>query len=118
MILVIQPQLDEARDPCVPSPCGPFSICRNTGNQPSCSCSLGYIGSPPNCRPECVSNQDCISSLACISEKCKDPCPGSCGQNAKCSVINHVSICTCFEGYKGDPFTACALEPVQGKLIN
>lgn len=116
-ISVTVPQLDEARDPCVPSPCGMNALCRNTGGQASCSCSPNYLGSPPNCRPECVTNQDCISSLSCINEKCKDPCSGSCGRNAQCSVINHVSICTCLAGYKGDPFTECRLEPLQGKEI-
>lgn len=109
-----QPVLDEVKDPCVPSPCGAFSTCRNFGGQASCSCSPGYIGSPPNCRPECVTNQDCISSLACINQKCKDPCLGSCGQNARCSVMNHLAICSCLEGYKGDPFTACTVEPLKG----
>lgn len=113
-ISAIQPQLDETRDPCVPSPCGANAECRAIGGQASCSCRTGYIGSPPNCRPECVTNQDCISSLACINEKCVDPCPGSCGRNAQCTVLKHISICTCFEGYKGDPFTGCELAPIQG----
>lgn len=111
---VLQPQLNEERDPCVPSPCGLNAICRNVGGQPSCSCSLGYFGSPPNCKPECTTNQDCISSMACSNEKCIDPCPGSCGKNAKCFVNNHIAICTCLEGYKGDPFFACEFEPLQG----
>lgn len=111
---VIQPQLDETRDPCVPSPCGMNSMCRNVGDQASCSCSPNYLGSPPNCRPECTTNTDCISSHACINEKCRDPCPGSCGLNARCSVFNHVAVCTCLEGYKGDPFTSCVLKPQQG----
>lgn len=113
-ISVSQPVQDEFRDPCLPSPCGAFATCRNFRDQASCSCSPGYIGSPPNCRPECITHQDCISSLACINEKCKDPCLGSCGQNALCSVINHVAICSCLEEYKGDPFTACVKQPLQG----
>lgn len=111
-----QPVLDENRNPCVPSPCGMNSQCREIGNQPSCSCNPGYLGSPPNCRPECVTNQDCLSSMACLNERCVDPCPGSCGQNARCSVINHVSMCTCIDGYKGDPFTLCTRIPLQGKI--
>lgn len=103
--------LPEPLNPCVPSPCGPNSECRDTNGSPSCSCSATYIGSPPNCRPECVINSECPSNLACIREKCQDPCPGSCGLNAQCSAINHVSICTCFEGYTGDPFRACTVQP-------
>lgn len=99
------------RNPCVPSPCGPNSECRDIGGAPSCSCLPNYIGSPPNCRPECTINSECPSNLACIREKCRDPCPGSCGVGAHCSVINHTPICTCPEGYTGDPFSYCQVKP-------
>lgn len=98
-------------NPCVPSPCGPNSICQDINGAPSCSCISGYYGSPPNCRPECTINSECVSRLACIRQKCTDPCPGSCGFGAQCSVINHVPICTCPEGYTGDPFTSCQPKP-------
>lgn len=111
---VSQPQFDEIRDPCVPSPCGQNALCHTIGEQAACSCSPGYFGSPPNCKPECTTNEDCISSLACTNEKCIDPCLGSCGKNAKCVVIMHVAICSCLEGYNGDPFSACEIKPVQG----
>lgn len=54
-----------------------------------------------------------MSNKACILKKCIDPCPGSCGLNARCSVINHTPICICLEEYIGDPFTNCqpALPP-------
>ena len=65
------------------------------------------IGSPPNCRPECVINSDCPSDKACISRKCQDPCPGLCGVNAYCRVRNHIPICVCNQGYEGDPFSRC-----------
>lgn len=96
-------------NPCVPSPCGPNAICRVAGDQPSCSCQPNYVGAPPNCRPECVVNTDCPSTMACIADKCKDPCPGSCGFNAECRVQNHIPICRCSDGYTGDPFTTCTV---------
>lgn len=98
-------------NPCVPSPCGPYSHCRNTAGYPSCSCLENYIGIPPNCRPECVINADCSSEKACINEKCQDPCPGSCGLYTKCTVYDHIPVCTCEEGYTGDPFTICHRKP-------
>lgn len=98
-------------NPCVPSPCGPNAECRDANGIPSCSCLQTYIGSPPNCRPECTVNSDCSPSQACIREKCRDPCPGSCGTFAQCSVMNHVPICSCFEGYTGDPFSNCYPKP-------
>ena len=98
-------------NPCVPSPCGPNSQCQAFGDVPSCSCLPSYIGAPPNCRPECVINSECPSNLACINEKCRDPCPGACGINAVCSVHNHVPICTCLDGYEGDALSSCSPKP-------
>lgn len=98
-------------DPCVPSPCGSYAECRPRGEAPSCSCLPGYLGVPPNCRPECRINSDCPSSQACINEKCRDPCPGSCGFGAICNVINHTPSCTCPAGYTGDAFSHCQPEP-------
>ncbi|XP_026684041.1 LOW QUALITY PROTEIN: neurogenic locus notch homolog protein 1-like, partial [Diaphorina citri] len=107
------PQEDEIiTNPCYPSPCGPYSQCRDIGGSPSCSCLPNYIGSPPNCRPECTSNATRMSNdRACINEKCQDPCPGSCGYNAECKVINHTPICTCPQGYVGDAFSGCYPKP-------
>lgn len=74
---------------------------------PACSCLPNYLGTAPNCRPECVLNSECSGQLACINQKCIDPCPGSCGFEARCHVNNHVPICTCNDGYVGDPFIQC-----------
>lgn len=68
------------------------------------------MGSPPTCRPECVLSTDCPQHQACIKQKCRDPCPGTCGINARCQVINHNPICTCKAGFTGDPFVTCQLE--------
>lgn len=99
---------NDPENPCVPSPCGPNSQCRVIGTQAACSCVPNYIGQPPNCRPECTINAECPSNLACIKEKCQDPCLGSCGVNALCSVVNHNAICTCISGYEGDPTMQCS----------
>lgn len=99
-------------NPCQPSPCGPYSQCKDINNTPSCSCLPEYIGSPPNCRPECVVNVECSNQLACINQKCKDPCPGSCGANAECRVVNHVPMCICSTGYTGDAFVQCFVQDV------
>lgn len=77
-----------------------------------------YIGSPPSCRPECSINTDCPTSQACIQQKCRDPCPGSCGIGALCSVSRHTPICTCPDGYTGDAFTVCNLKPPGKFIIN
>lgn len=109
MFLALLPiiEMDSFNNPCVPTPCGANANCKITNQQASCSCIAGYNGSPPNCRPECVINAECPLNLACINEKCVDPCPGSCGISSLCSVVSHIPICACPTGYVGDPFKEC-----------
>lgn len=100
-------------NPCVPSPCGPNSQCKVQGESPSCSCLPEFIGSPPSCKPECITNSECSYNLACVNMKCKNPCPGACAPNAECHIVSHSPICQCKNGYVGDPFSQCILQ--QGK---
>jgi hypothetical protein len=114
---IIATERDEPlRNPCEPSPCGPNSKCRVTNGHAVCSCITGYVGTPPTCRPECVISADCSQDRACLNQKCRDPCPGNCGINARCHVINHNPICTCTPGYNGDPFVKCHKEISKEKL--
>ena len=97
-----------ADDPCDPNPCGPYSNPPKViGDRCHCTCLPEMIGSPPNCRPECVMNSDCPNDKACVNNKCKDPCPGVCGIHASCHVTNHIPQCTCDPGYSGNAFVAC-----------
>lgn len=106
--IVREPEIvEKPRDVCQPSPCGPNSECQSTGSAPICRCLQGYIGNPPNCRPECIINPDCPTNQACINNKCRDPCPGSCGTHAECRVISHAVTCTCAQGFTGNPFIQC-----------
>jgi hypothetical protein len=101
----------ETITPCIPNPCGTNAQCREQNGAGACSCIDQYIGNPyEGCRPECVLNSDCPSNRACLQNKCQDPCPGTCGQNAECQIVNHLPSCTCFSGYTGDPFRLCRLE--------
>lgn len=109
LLAVETPIVVESQDPCVPSPCGPNAVCRSRGNTPTCSCLPSYIGRPPNCRPECTNNAECPGHLACQNEKCRDPCPGSCGLHTTCVVIKHSPVCSCLEGFTGDPFNGCSV---------
>lgn len=91
-------------DPCNPSPCGLNAQCSNG----ICSCITEYRGDPyRECRPECVQNSDCPYDRACANNKCVNPCVGICGQNAECSVVNHIATCSCTQNYEGDPFNLC-----------
>ena len=59
-------------------------------------------------KPECVSDPECPTQLACINEKCKNPCYShTCGRNAECTVKNHRPICVCLQGFVGNPQTIC-----------
>lgn len=97
----------EPVDPCNPTPCGPYSKCRVFNGHAVCTCLDICVGSPPNCRPECIVSSDCRPDKACINQKCQDPCAGMCGIDAQCQVVNHNPICSCFNGYTGDPFVRC-----------
>lgn len=93
-----------ARNPCNPSPCGINTVCKDG----TCTCLPEFFGDPyTGCRPECVLNNDCSQDKACIRNKCVDPCPGTCGQNANCAVVNHIPICSCIDGYAGNAFLSC-----------
>lgn len=92
-------------DPCNPSPCGANAQCNNG----QCTCLPEYQGDPySGCRPECVINNDCSRDKACVRNKCIDPCPGTCGQNAICDVINHIPMCSCPQGMAGNAFVQCS----------
>lgn len=100
-------------DPCGTSQCGANSQCRVVNQVAVCSCLPTYIGSPPTCRPECVTSSECATDKACVQQKCVNPCPSSCGQNSDCRVINHAPLCSCLRGYTGDPFTVCFSIPCE-----
>ena len=66
-------------------------------------------------RPECTQDPECPQHLACIREKCKNPCStNTCGIKAKCNSQNHRAICVCIIGYVGDPYSICE----ERKLVN
>lgn len=108
----LPPPVKEFINPCYPSPCGANAVCKELNGAGSCMCIPEYFGNPyEGCKPECVLNTDCQSNKACIRNKCTDPCPGVCGSSAICQVINHVPVCTCFDGYTGNPFQFCHIIP-------
>ena len=111
LIFIAEPVVYDPINSCIPTPCGPNSQCSIHNSLPVCSCRPYYIGRAPNCRPECSVNTDCSSNLACLQLKCTNPCVGSCGLNAECSVVNHLPICSCKNNLIGDPFVRCYEKP-------
>lgn len=103
---------------CLPNPCGPFSQCRIHDNKVlSCSCLPSYIGNPPNCRPECITSNDCPNNKACQNNLCKNPCEGACGRGAQCDVVYHKAVCTCQPNLIGDPYRNCYPRISSGKIV-
>jgi len=118
LILVTVRPVEAPRRPCEPSPCGSNAICRERNGAGSCSCQPQYFGDPyTGCRPECVLSSDCAKDRTCINNKCSDPCPGTCGLNAQCRVINHVPSCSCLPGYTGDSLRSCSAIPATRKNL-
>jgi hypothetical protein len=115
MLTAVTPIVIE--EPCNPSPCGENARCTEHHGMARCTCIPPYMGDPyRGCRPECVLNSECAAQLACINTHCRDPCPGTCGVNAECSVVNHIPICSCMRNYEGNPFEACRQIIIQRKL--
>lgn len=106
-------------NPCNPSPCGPNAACREHNGAGSCSCLPEFHGDPyVGCRPECLMSSECSFDKACLNMKCVDPCPGSCGINAECHVINHIPECSCLPGFTGDALSICKEIVICKKLMS
>ncbi len=100
----------ECIDPCTYTQCGANAVCRvENGHNARCYCPESYYGNPlVSCeRPQCVSNSECSTQLACINQKCQSPC--ACAPNAMCNVISHVPSCRCPPGYNGNPHENCLI---------
>ena len=66
---------------------------------------------PPDVIVGCRTDRDCPDFTACENRKCINPCAqrDPCARNAYCKVIMHQPVCTCPDGYIGDPRTNCEL---------
>lgn len=109
-------------EPCNPSPCEVNSRCEvSPSGAPVCVCLPGFTGSAQwGCRPECLSNSECPAGLSCVNRRCRDPCPGLCGNRAECSVASHIPFCNCPPGFTGDPYSSrgCLIIPCKKPTTN
>ncbi len=109
-------------NPCIyQNPCAPNAECFVLSHRPQCRCPPGTEGDPRSyCRPpaveaepECRTDPECPSGLACIYERCQDPCRvlSPCHPSAQCRVINtspvRTMICECPPGTVGDGYSQC-----------
>lgn len=116
--VVSEPPKKPTPTPCNPSPCGANAVCREQSGSAICQCLPEYFGDArQGCKPECVLNSDCASTQVCVNQKCRDPCPGLCGNNAECRVVNHFATCYCPQGHTGNPLESCKVIPVEGNAF-
>ena len=105
--------------PCQSHACGPNAHClvNPDSGSAACVCPPDYRGDPyVSCRPECAIVSDCPRHQTCINNRCMDPCAGVCGLESLCRVVNHLPVCSCAQGYTGDPYSSCRPIPVLSKL--
>ena len=97
-------------DPCI-GHCGRGATCSVVNHRPICSCPSRSTGDARiECKTlQCIENTDCDSGKSCVKNTCVDVCrlDGVCGNNAKCTTINHTPLCSCDAGYTGDPTVGC-----------
>lgn len=104
------------------NPCATTALCAAQNGRATCHCPAGLIGDPfQNCfreplkeptsvqLPECRSDGECPATLACLNERCRNPCAdrNPCSAHAECRVSAHRPLCFCPEGWGGDPERQC-----------
>lgn len=105
---ITAPPLTNVSRPCTPSPCGRNECGEYDGHVAICNPCIGEDALyNPACQPECLTDADCSFNKACLNHACIDPCPGSCGLNAFCTVILHTPSCSCPPDFIGNPFESC-----------
>ena len=99
---------------CLPEFTGePKSQCERIKPPPECStdneCLLGQICSGDRCIFGCRTSHNCPNEQSCIKNKCINACAvsGACGRGATCTPANHIAVCSCPSGFRGDPDVEC-----------
>lgn len=106
-------------DPCrALEPCHRPARCEVVPSKPvrtmNCVCPEGFVSSgsgtckPVGRIPGCILDADCGANEACISNICKNPC--NCGRHAECRIKDHKPVCSCEQGYDGNPEIDCDIK--------
>lgn len=92
-------------DPCVRggSLCEANKMCEVRKHEPTCICKHGFVVNSVGefvCATgpiECRANDECASNLACVNNKCVNPCSVGqpCPPSKQCDVLNHQPVCIC-----------------------
>jgi len=90
-------------NPCSTS-CGVDAECDVRNHVTVCRCPTGFTGDPFT---SCV----LASSQALVGRQSQDFCnPTPCGINSKCRMENGRAVCSCQDGYFGNPIDGCKHE--------
>ena len=83
----------------------------NIASKNSCACLLVVPQTEPTLAAGCANDDECPDHTACENRLCINPCAyrDPCARNAYCKVLGHKPVCTCPDGYIGDPRTECKL---------
>ncbi|KAK4014726.1 neurogenic locus notch homolog protein 1 [Daphnia magna] len=91
-------------NPCSTS-CGVDSECTVRNHVTVCQCPKGFTGDPfVSCNPSSSSN---LASRQTGGDYCT---PTPCGANSKCRVENNRAVCSCQDGFMGNPIEGCRRE--------
>lgn len=52
----------------------------------------------------CNKDAECPDSMRCVGRTCLNLCPSACGTNSVCRMTNHLPVCSCPPGYRGNPY--------------
>lgn len=52
----------------------------------------------------CNKDTECPDSMRCVGRTCLNLCPSACGTNSVCRMTNHLPVCSCPPGYRGNPY--------------
>ena len=57
-------------------------------------------------KPQCSYDNDCNDNELCHEGNCQGACRGDngCGVNTACDERNHRPVCSCLDGFRGDPY--------------
>lgn len=112
-------------NPCDSIQCGNNTKCVQQNGIGLCQCLPNFIGNAyVGCiratKPDqkCLKHTDCLSTQTCIQNKCINPCPDFCPDNADCKINDHILVCSCKAGYSGDDYHYCTKIERDGEFFN
>ncbi|RZF34371.1 hypothetical protein LSTR_LSTR008910 [Laodelphax striatellus] len=93
------------RPVCEDDTCAKSATCTARDHQPTCTCPPGSEGNPyiectrprtPEITPECSVDAECPSRLACVNNRCENPCRLSaiCSPDQECRVQDSLPLRT------------------------